>query len=68
MRFQRLQVDLSGKWPATLSGETMKTPVVAAALLAVGLVTVNTRAAADEHDNHSYVHHDEWHKGRQNAR
>jgi Ni/Co efflux regulator RcnB len=42
----------------------MRTPlIIASLLLATTLVTANTPARADEHDNHAYVHHDEWHKG-----
>jgi Ni/Co efflux regulator RcnB len=27
------------------------------------VVAVNTQALADDHDNHQYVHHEEWKKG-----
>jgi Ni/Co efflux regulator RcnB len=41
----------------------MRTPIVASLLLAIAVAAANTQALADEHDNHQYVHHDEWKKG-----
>jgi Ni/Co efflux regulator RcnB len=41
----------------------MRTPFVASILLAIAVAAANTHALADEHDNHGYVHHDEWRKG-----
>jgi Ni/Co efflux regulator RcnB len=43
----------------------MRTPlIVASFLLAAAVVTANTQALADDHhDNHQYVHHEEWKKG-----
>jgi len=41
----------------------MKTAFVASLLIAMGVAAANTQALADEHDNHQYVHHDEWKKG-----
>jgi len=41
----------------------MKSTFVASLLLAAIFVGANTPALADEHDNHQYVHHDEWKKG-----
>lgn len=41
----------------------MRTSIVASLVLAVALAAANTQALADEHDNHQYVHHDEWKKG-----
>jgi len=41
----------------------MRTSVVAGVLCAIAMVAANTQALADEHDNHQYVHHDEWRKG-----
>ena len=41
----------------------MKLPVVPCLLLAFTVIAANTQAFADEHDNHQYVHHDEWKKG-----
>jgi len=41
----------------------MKAPFIASLLFAVALGAATTQALADEHDNHQYVHHDEWKKG-----
>ncbi|HTC53453.1 MAG TPA: RcnB family protein [Steroidobacteraceae bacterium] len=41
----------------------MKTPLIAALVLAAAVVTANTAAFADDHDNHQYVKHEEWKKG-----
>jgi Ni/Co efflux regulator RcnB len=41
----------------------MRTAFVASLLLAIAVAAANTQALADEHDNHHYVHHDEWKKG-----
>jgi len=32
-------------------------------LCAMAVVATQAPALADEHDNHQYVHHDEWRKG-----
>lgn len=43
----------------------MKTRFVAPLLFAIAFAAANTQVFADEHDhdNHHYVHHDEWKKG-----
>ena len=41
----------------------MKTPIVSSVLCALVAASAGTRAFADEHDNHQYVHHDDWRKG-----
>lgn len=41
----------------------MKAPIIASLLLATAVVTANTQARADEHNNQQYVHHEEWKKG-----
>jgi|HubBroStandDraft_6_1064221.scaffolds.fasta_scaffold77710_4 Ni/Co efflux regulator RcnB len=41
----------------------MRTAFVTSLLLAMSVATVHTQALADEHDNHHYVHHEEWRKG-----
>lgn len=41
----------------------MKAPFIASALLAIAVTAANSPVFADEHDNHQYVHHDEWKKG-----
>lgn len=43
----------------------MKTPLIAALVLAAAVVTANTTAFADDHDHdtHQYVKHEEWKKG-----
>jgi Ni/Co efflux regulator RcnB len=41
----------------------MKTPLIPSLLLAFAVIAANTQAFAEEHDNHQYVHHDEWKKG-----
>jgi Ni/Co efflux regulator RcnB len=41
----------------------MRTQLIASVLLAMTVITANTQALADDHDNHQYAHHDEWKKG-----
>ena len=41
----------------------MKTPIVASLLFSIAIATAHTQALAYEHDNHQYVHHEEWRKG-----
>jgi Ni/Co efflux regulator RcnB len=43
----------------------MRTPLIASLLLATTMVAVNAQSLADDHDhdNHQYVHHEEWKKG-----
>jgi Ni/Co efflux regulator RcnB len=41
----------------------MRIPSIASLLLGIAVITANTQALADEHDNHQYVRHDEWKKG-----
>src|ERR1700743_1783421 len=41
----------------------MKAMLVASLFLTVASVGVDRLARADDHDNHHYVHHDEWRKG-----
>jgi Ni/Co efflux regulator RcnB len=41
----------------------MRTRLITSLLLAMAVVTVNTQALADDHDNHQFVHHDDWKKG-----
>jgi Ni/Co efflux regulator RcnB len=41
----------------------MRTPLFAAMLLAMTVVTANTQAVVDDHDNHQFVRHEEWKKG-----
>jgi len=41
----------------------MRTLVIASALFAIAASVSNTQALADEHENHQYVHHEEWKKG-----
>jgi Ni/Co efflux regulator RcnB len=41
----------------------MRTPLIASLVLGMAVITANTQALADEHDNRQYVHHDEWKKG-----
>jgi len=41
----------------------MRTPSIVSLLLAMAVITANTQALADEHDNQQYVRHDEWKKG-----
>jgi Ni/Co efflux regulator RcnB len=41
----------------------MRTALIASFLVAFAVANVHTQALADEHDNHQYVHHDEWKKG-----
>jgi hypothetical protein len=35
-----------------------------ALLVAIAVVAANPRVFADEHENHRYVHHEEWKKGK----
>jgi Ni/Co efflux regulator RcnB len=41
----------------------MKTHAIGSLLFAAAVATVSLQALADDHDNHQYVHHDEWKKG-----
>ena len=41
----------------------MRKLVITSLLCAIAVATVHTPAMADEHDNHQYVHHEEWKKG-----
>jgi Ni/Co efflux regulator RcnB len=41
----------------------MKAPVIASAVFAIAMVAASVATFADDHDNHQYVHHDEWKKG-----
>jgi Ni/Co efflux regulator RcnB len=41
----------------------MRTALIASFLFAFALANANMQALADEHDNHQYVHHEEWKKG-----
>ena len=41
----------------------MRAAIIASLVLGMAVVTVNTQALADDHDNHQYVHHAEWKKG-----
>jgi Ni/Co efflux regulator RcnB len=41
----------------------MRAPVIAYALFSIAMASANLSALADDHDNHQYVHHDEWRKG-----
>src|ERR1700744_392668 len=41
----------------------MKAMLVVSLFLTVASVGVDRLARADDHDNHHYVHHDEWKKG-----
>jgi Ni/Co efflux regulator RcnB len=41
----------------------MKAPIIASALMSIAVVAASLPALADEHDNHQYIHHDEWKKG-----
>ena len=41
----------------------MRTLSITSLLFAFAVITANTQALADEHDNHQYVHHEEWKKG-----
>lgn len=41
----------------------MRKHFVASLLFAIAVAAANTQTLADEHDNHQYVHHDEWRKG-----
>ncbi len=41
----------------------MRPALLAALVLGAAVVTANTQAFAEDHDNHQFVHHAEWHKG-----
>ena len=41
----------------------MRTLSITSLLFAFAVITANTQVFADEHDNHQYVHHEEWKKG-----
>jgi Ni/Co efflux regulator RcnB len=41
----------------------MRALTITSVLFAFAVITANTQAVADEHDNHQYVHHEEWKKG-----
>src|SRR5579859_5314355 len=41
----------------------MKAILVASLLFTISTVGVSVTASADEHDNHTYVRHEEWKKG-----
>jgi len=41
----------------------MRALVITSLLFAIAATAANTQAFADEHDNHQYVHHEEWKKG-----
>ena len=41
----------------------MNKPLIASLVLAFAALTTHTQVLADEHDNHPYVHHEEWKKG-----
>lgn len=41
----------------------MRPLIVTSLLFAFALTAANTQVFADEHDNHQYVHHEEWKKG-----
>jgi Ni/Co efflux regulator RcnB len=41
----------------------MRALVITSLLFAIATTAANTQALADEHDNHQYVHHEEWKKG-----
>jgi len=41
----------------------MRTAFIPLLALTIAVVAANTQALADEHDNHQYVHHEEWKKG-----
>ena len=41
----------------------MRTLSITSLLFAFAVITANTQAFAQEHDNHQYVHHEEWKKG-----
>jgi len=41
----------------------VKTLLITSVLFAITATAANTLALADEHDNHQYVHHEEWKKG-----
>ena len=41
----------------------MRSLIVTSLLFAIAATAANTQALADEHDNHQYVHHEEWKKG-----
>ena len=41
----------------------MRALVITSLLFAIATTAANMQAFADEHDNHQYVHHEEWKKG-----
>lgn len=41
----------------------MRSLIVTSVLFAIAATAGNTQVFADEHDNHQYVHHEEWKKG-----
>jgi Ni/Co efflux regulator RcnB len=41
----------------------MRALVITSLLFAIATTAGTTQAFADEHDNHQYVHHEEWKKG-----
>jgi Ni/Co efflux regulator RcnB len=41
----------------------MKLIQVTSLFFAIAVASANMTAVADEHDNHAYVHHEEWKKG-----
>jgi Ni/Co efflux regulator RcnB len=41
----------------------MRTLLITSLLFAIAATAGSTQALADEHDNHQYVHHEEWKKG-----
>jgi Ni/Co efflux regulator RcnB len=41
----------------------MRKALIASLLLGMTVVAANTQVLADDHDNHAFVHHDEWKKG-----
>jgi Ni/Co efflux regulator RcnB len=41
----------------------MRTAFIASLVLGMAVITANTQALADDHDNHQFVRHDEWKKG-----
>jgi Ni/Co efflux regulator RcnB len=41
----------------------MRKSVVVSVICAIAAAAAGSEALADEHDNHQFVRHDEWHKG-----
>jgi Ni/Co efflux regulator RcnB len=41
----------------------MKSLIVTSVFFAIAVTAANTQVFADDHDNHQYVHHEEWKKG-----